>query len=130
MVTQVYKVTNIYIKLLITQFNYLSPLKLHDIYCLYQMVFKNVELYCPLVILLTLNFYSNLIPQCSTYFWELSGYLYTASILTDWKKKRPIVKYTRSPKINQLEPKLLNVVVYLDQSNQVNTKSHSLHLST
>lgn len=130
MVTQLYKVTDIYSKLLVTQFSDLSPVKFHEIYCLCKMAFKNIDPYCPLVILLALNFNSNLIPQCSTYFWEVSRYLYTACILIDWKKKRPVLKDTRSPKINQLKPKLSNVVVYLDQSNQVNTKSHSLHLQT
>lgn len=126
MVTQLYKVANIYHKLIITQFSDLSPLKFHGICYLYQMAFKNMDPYCPLVIFCALNFNSNLIPQCSTYFCEVSRYLYTACILIDWKKKRPVVKDTRSPKINQLEPKLSNVVVYLDQSNQVNTKFHFL----
>lgn len=130
MVTHLYKVADIYNKLLMTQFNDLSPLKFHEICYLYQMAFKNMDPYCPSVILHALNFNSNLIPQCSTYFWEVSRYLYTTCILIDWKKKRPVVKDTRSPKINQLEPKLSNVVVYLDQSNQVNTKFHSLHLQT
>ena len=130
MVTHLYKVADIYNKLLMTQFNDLSPLKFHEICYLYQMAFKNMDPYYPSVILHALNFNSNLIPQCSTYFWEVSRYLYTTCILIDWKKKRPVVKDTRSPKINQLEPKLSNVVVYLDQSNQVNTKFHSLHLQT